>query len=220
MSKPSQEADARREALDRARGNQRAKDLRARILTWGLIALVVGGLSVGAWLILANEADKRDVIDQAAVAPIEGVEVTEDLTASHVPELPEPTPDAATGTLLPPVGGDHDPTWLNCGIYDAPVTTPNAVHSLEHGAVWITYAPGLAESEVASLRSAIEPYAYTIVSPFTDLAAPIVLTAWGVQLEVDSADDERVPVFLAKYVEGEQTPEPGAACSGGIGNPL
>ena len=42
---------------------------------------------------------------------------------------------------VPPVGGDHNPVWQNCGAYDKPVAEENGVHSLEHGAVWLTYDP-------------------------------------------------------------------------------
>lgn len=43
-----------------------------------------------------------------------------------------------------------------------------------------------------------------------------MLSAWGKQLTVKSAADARVAQFFTKYVQGPQTPEPGAACSGGI----
>jgi hypothetical protein len=43
----------------------------------------------------------------------------------------------------PPVGGPHNPIWQNCGFYSKPVRNENAVHSMEHGAVWITYSPDL-----------------------------------------------------------------------------
>ena len=41
----------------------------------------------------------------------------------------------------PPVGGPHNPIWQNCGFYSKPVRNEHAVHSMEHGAVWITYSP-------------------------------------------------------------------------------
>ena len=43
----------------------------------------------------------------------------------------------------------------------------------------------------------------------------MVLTAWGVQLEVDSANDPRIDEFLDTYVLGPQTQEQNAACTGG-----
>ncbi len=219
MAKKNRPDSARTEALARAKAEQRRKEVRTRIITWGAVSLGVAGLAVGAGIVISNATQERAEVEAAATQPIEGVEEVPDQSADHVPDLPEPTPAPETGTLLPPTGGEHDPVWLNCGVYSEQVPTFNAVHSLEHGAVWVTYAPGLDDSQVAALRTSVEPYDYTILSPFADLASPVVLTAWGVQLEVDDATDERVDVFLAKYVQGEQTPEPGAACSGGLGDP-
>jgi len=165
---------------------------------------------------IAGEVARRADLEAAAGAPISGVEEFEDLSAAHVESSPEPVP--AGEAVLPPVGGDHDPVWQNCGIYTEPVGTANAVHSLEHGAVWVTYRPDLSEDQVDTLTDLVEGEPYALLSPFENLAAPVVLTAWGVQLELDRADDPRAAVFLAKYLQGEQTPEPGAACSGGIGD--
>lgn len=219
MAKKSGSATDRKAALAAAQAEQRRRQVRTRVLTWGAVGLVVAGLAVGAAVVIGGAAQDQVELAEAAASPIAGTTETADLTAEHVPDLPEPVASAA-GTLLPPVGGEHDPVWLNCGVYTQPVTTFNAVHSLEHGAVWVTYAPGLADDQVALLEAAVAPYAYTILSPFDELAAPIVLTAWGVQLELDDASDERLEVFLARYVQGEQTPEPGAACTGGIGEPV
>ncbi len=48
----------------------------------------------------------------------------------------------------------------------------------------------------------------------------VVLTAWGIQLEVESVDDDRIAGFIDLYQRGSQTPEPGAPCTGGIGEPV
>ncbi len=57
------------------------------------------------------------------------------------------------------------PQWLNCGIYDQPVLNENAVHALEHGAVWITYNPDLSADDVQKLRD-LMPSSYIVLSPY------------------------------------------------------
>ena len=121
---------------------------------------------------------------------------------------------------LPPAGGNHDPAWQNCGIYDEPLNTPNAVHSLEHGAIWITYQPDLPAEEIAAIEDAVSGQNFLLVSPYPEQRSPIVLTGWGVQLELDSLDDERFDDFIEAYRVGPNTPERGASCTGGIGEPI
>ena len=122
--------------------------------------------------------------------------------------------------IAPPAGGIHNPAWQNCGIYEQPVASENAVHSLEHGAVWITYDPNLAEEEVEQLRNVARGRGYVLLSPFEGLPAPVVASAWGIQLPLDDAGDERLPRFISEYAQGPQSPEPGAPCTGGIGDPI
>lgn len=123
-------------------------------------------------------------------------------------------------TNLPPSGGVHSPRWQTCGIYEQPVETKNAVHSMEHGAVWITYHPDLSSDEVQRLQNLVRGQTYLLLSPYPDLSNNVVLTAWGIQLEVDSVDDERIAQFIDQYRLGPQTPEFGATCDGGVGNPI
>ncbi len=119
----------------------------------------------------------------------------------------------------PPVGGEHASAWQNCGIYADPIPNERAVHSLEHGAVWLAYRPDLPPDQIEQLRNLVRGRSYTLMSPYPDLDRPIAVSAWGVQLKVDSPSDERLPTFIAKYRQGPQTPEPGAACVGGVGTP-
>ena len=123
-------------------------------------------------------------------------------------------------TGLPPVGGIHSGVWQNCGIYDQPIDPKNAVHSMEHGAVWIAYDPGLAAEDVETLQEQVADESYVLLTPYPDLQSPVVLTAWGVQLEVEDADDGRIADFVDTYQQGPQTPELGATCSDGLGTPI
>jgi hypothetical protein len=120
----------------------------------------------------------------------------------------------------PPVGGPHNPVWQNCGYYDQPVRDENAVHSLEHGAVWITYSPDLPQDQVEHLRDIAENETFVLVSPRDGLPSPVVASAWGKQLRLDNAEDSDLERFIGAYQQGPQTPEQGAVCTGGIGQPI
>lgn len=144
---------------------------------------------------------------------------------------PDPGRDHVEGdieyALDAPPGGPHNPTWLNCGIYDQPVRTEHAVHSLEHGAVWLAYQPDLPAEQLDSLRALVRDEQrrlgerLIILSPKADLTDPIVATAWQVQLRLADPTDERLVQFVRRYQKGPYTPEPGADCTfGGIGEPM
>ena len=121
---------------------------------------------------------------------------------------------------LPPVGGEHNPIWQNCGIYNEPVRAENVVHSMEHGAVWITYQPDLPQEDIDSLQDYVRGQNFVVLSPYPNQRSPIVLTSWSVQLEVDSADDDRIEQFVERFRVGPRTPERGGACTSGTGDPI
>ena len=91
----------------------------------------------------------------------------------------------------------------------------NAVHTMEHGAVWITYGPDLPQAQKDEIRGLVEGQTCMLASPYPDLSSPIVASAWGKQLTLESADDPDLEQFIRAYRQGPQTPEPGASCTGG-----
>lgn len=119
----------------------------------------------------------------------------------------------------PPAGGAHNQYWLNCGVYNEPQTNENAVHSLEHGAIWVTYDATQVSGEELELLKSHLPSSYAILSPYEGLPSPIVLSAWNAQLQLDSASDERIPVFFEEYWRNQNVPEPNAICTGAIDGP-
>ena len=124
----------------------------------------------------------------------------------------------------PPAGGPHNDVWLNCGVYSRPVKNENAVHSLEHGTVWITYRPDLAPAGVKQLQRFVQSHyvgteRYLILSPYPGLPAPVVASAWGAQLQLKGPGDPRLQAFVTHFAGGNQGDEQGAPCTGGIGSP-
>lgn len=177
-----------------------ARNRKLGIISAVVVAVVAASLAV-AFIVVAPPAPKN--------AKIDGVQ-TFNNAAGHT--------DTPSSYGTPPTGGEHSPVVLNCGVYTKPVPNENAVHSLEHGALWVTYDPSLGATELATLKSKL-PSTYVIVSPYENLPSKIVLSAWNVQLQIESADDSRVASFAKKYWQGPTTPEPGAACSGGVDGP-
>ncbi|NEE35150.1 DUF3105 domain-containing protein, partial [Streptomyces sp. SID7982] len=120
--------------------------------------------------------------------------------------------------MNPPVGGDHNQVWMNCNadVYTQEIPKENAVHSLEHGAVWVTYNDKASDADIEALTKKVKATPYSLMSPVKDQKDPLMLSAWGKQVTVKNASDDRVDQFFTKYVQGPQTPEPGAACTGGL----
>lgn len=192
---PTPEELARRRATSRRTGR--------------IIALFCVALGVGAAAILLSldpaEDDSTSVVENGP----DGTVTYEVTSRSHV------TTDVDYGQT-PPVGGDHNPTWWNCDAYDEPIVTEAAVHSLEHGAVWVTYRSDLDPDQV-DLVAGLADDTFVLVSPWSEstLPAPIVLSAWGVQLEVQQLPSPEANAFVRAYRQAPSAPEPGAPCTGG-----
>ena len=205
-----QQRDARRAQKVAAMQKQMATHKRNQRI--GIGAAITGGVLVLALVIgfvIVGSTPKADPSD----IKILGLKTFGTFTAVHV----EGTVDyKADYDMDPPAGGNHNAVWLNCGVYDQPQENEHAVHALEHGAVWITYDPdALSEADVATLRSET-PSTYSIVSPYPGLPAPVVISAWSAQVQLDGVDDPRLETFIQKYWKAATVPEPGAACTGAL----
>ena len=210
MSKRENQATDRAAVVAAMRTEQKRQERRRTLLVTAVVVvlvLVLGGITAA---VLVRQSAQSSTIAAAAAGPIAGVKEYPNLARNHVE-------GSVSYPETPPVGGDHSETLTNCGVYATPVKNEQAVHSLEHGAVWVTYSPDLPADQVAILAGVVGKYSYGLLSPFPGLSSPVVASAWGLQLTLASASDPRLPAFVAKYANGPQTPEPGAACSGGVG---
>jgi hypothetical protein len=119
-------------------------------------------------------------------------------------------------TESPPVGGPHDAVWADCTgtVYSVDIRNENAVHSLEHGAVWIVYNPDLVDQDgIDALSEIVDSTSGTMLSPRPGLDAAVSLQAWNHQLKVDSPTDQRIEQFVDFLTyNADNTPEPGASC--------
>jgi len=186
---------------------------------------VVRLLGAAAVVVFAATAC-TDTVDGSAVADpyapttatpdpsrrIEGITVVEYPAGRHVRPNQRVAYDHS-----PPFGGPHDAAWATCTgtVYAVPIRSENAVHSLEHGAVWITYDPRqVTGDDLDLLVRRVEGQPYLLMSPYPGLSAPVSLQSWGHQLAVSGPSDPRVDHFIEALRLNRNTfPEPGATCS-------
>ncbi|THG30249.1 DUF3105 domain-containing protein [Naasia lichenicola] len=199
--------EARRtEKVERFKREQAAKARRRR---FGIIGAIAGAVALATIVVIAvvltpPAADPAD-------AALEGVQTFTN-ASTHVT-------DAVDYAQSPPAGGPHNPIWLNCGAYSQQVPDENAVHSMEHGAVWLTYDPdALSDDELSSLLQLV-PATYAIISPYPGMSTPVAISAWNAQLKLDTVDADRIDAFIETYWQSGDAPEPGAACTGGVDGP-
>src|SRR5690606_11087054 len=104
------------------RAEQRRKVRHTAILMWGsggLVIVLLIGL-VGIYLVKRAQETSLDAV---VSTNYEGSE-----------KMWEKVSDKETTTI----GNQHNNYWQQCDIYDKPIHSEHAVHSLEHCAVWIT----------------------------------------------------------------------------------
>ncbi|CAM5526496.1 DUF3105 domain-containing protein [Streptomyces purpurascens] len=220
MGSANKSSTARKARIEEMRRAEQSRERRNRILVIAASVVVVCGL-VGGGVVLVRSQSGDGGSDTAAadssakgkfVTGKDGVKTWEGkLSRNHVAK------DVKYASE-PPVGGDHNQVWMNCNgdVYTKELDNTNAVHSLEHGAVWVTYNADAKKADIDALAAKVKKTPYTLMSPMDDQKDPIMLSAWGHQRTVKGASDPDVATFFEKFVQGEQTPEPGAACTNGL----
>jgi Protein of unknown function (DUF3105) len=146
-------------------------------------------------------------------AELKGIEQFTGLERNHVTEK-------VSYLERPPVGGNHASIWQNCGVYRTPIRDETAVHSLEHGAVWIAYNPRLEKHDIRRLEKLVMGKPYRLLSPYPGLGSVVAVMAWGERLRLSSVDAHRIEVFAQRFVNGPHAPEKEWMCVGGTGKPI
>ena len=180
------------------------------ILTVGLVVLFAAGVIGYALTRHSSNATKTPFLTELAAAKQIGA-----ITFAAEPERNHVS-TAVKYSASPPVGGNHAPVWADCSgtVYSNPIADENAMHSFEHGAVWITYQPGLPPTQITPLAELVTGQNYTFMSPYPGQKSRISIQSWGYQVSVDSATDPRVAQFVGTLRNNPKTtPEPGASCA-------
>lgn len=167
-----EEARLKREEIQRRMARRR----RSRSIGLGLVVVAVIVVVVAVFLTSggngggnANIASAADLLKQAPAAKQSAgcgpVQTTPNyanapgadpsIDHEHIGSAPEvaTAPALSTYATIPPASGPHNPSPLPPGIYTSPPDVFGTIHSLEHGAVIIWYAPGTTGKELDDLRA-------------------------------------------------------------------
>ncbi len=160
---------ARRPDAVRMRKDQRKQQFEKQQKQWfytkigigAVAAIVISALVWGAWGQFQQWQVSRDVDTFFG---------TTGVASQHDAEQP------ILYEQVPPLGGWHRPAgaWQNCGFYNEYIENERGVHSLEHGAVWITYDPELPQDQIDILESKADSSSKVLVSPYPGMDVPVV----------------------------------------------
>lgn len=156
----------------------------------------------------------------------------------HIGSSPEvaSAPDLSTYATIPPASGPHDASPLAAGIYDSPPDLYQTIHSLEHGAVIIWYAPGttgkalddllafygqpVSDADIGQAKIIVAPYDYPDQGAAGQLpaGAEMALVSWhrlqtcsslSLPVAFDFSSQYEVPGFAGRTYKGVAR-EPGS----------
>jgi hypothetical protein len=163
----------------------------------------------------------RDAVDchvQIASHPIEGNQ--------HAPVC-----SPLTYGTNPPSSGDHYGVWADYQTYGVPFPRGFWVHSLEHGAIVMTYncTDGCAD-DVAYAQALIDSLPAdcgsgarrVILTPDPELDVRFAASAWGFTLRADCFDRDAFASFIAEHYDHgpESTCAAGVDPTGGCSEPI
>jgi hypothetical protein len=169
---------------------------------WGTIITIVAVLAfAGAviGIVIATHKSSPSTTNRYRLPELAAAKAINGVVYKQEPDHTHIFSGRATYDTTPPTGGNHSPYWADCNgtVYPQPIANENAVHPLEHGAVWVTYREGLPASQVSTLAKDVTGQDHVFMSPYPGLKTAVSLQAWGYQLFVNSVTDPRITQFIS-----------------------
>ena len=174
LTKAERKEEARRQRVELQR--KMARSRRNRKVALGLVAVLVAGVAAFALTrpqeAIATPADllagANQAMETAGCGPVENVGSYQPKSqdrAHIVASLP-----LSTYASVPPASGPHNPIPYPAGVYATPPPIDRVIHSLEHGAAIVWYAPDVSGKELDRIRTFYEGHdlagSRVIVAPY------------------------------------------------------
>jgi len=105
----------------------------------------------------------------------------------------------------PPTSGSHLAEAEKWGIFSNEIDDMAAVHSMEHGGIWISYKD-ITQEEISSLEEVSKQNSQsTVVSPRSGNDGKIVIASWGKMVKLETAEKALIQKYIDTYKN--QAPE-------------
>lgn len=182
--------ELRREEKEREEAKNEQRIFWRKIFKIAVAVLAVAAAAYGVWYWLASGGPKEPDLSRAyGVLP----------DRNHV----------AAGTAVtdynsnPPTSGKHWPEPAPRGVHSEAKADEQMVHNLEHGEIWISYKPGIADEAKRELEKITKDFSKVVLTPRGENETDIALAAWGrldtFNLEGKPLDRTRVKDFIKRY---------------------
>lgn len=111
----------------------------------------------------------------------------------------------------PPTSGPHWSSPAECKIYTKEIPDESVLHSLEHGAVWVSYKDKDNKKLAQKLTDLINSESGKLVlSPRSKNDSVIAVASWGRLMKLEEFDGGKISEFID--ANKNQSPEPFASC--------
>lgn len=181
---------------------------RIPILVWvGLVTFVIiGG---GVWFVSSGSLEKDQTEDnrpQAVSSPVEGTQDFDVASRTHIAQ----GTNSQDFNTNPPSSGQHWASPAEVGYYDSPLVDEQVVHNLEHGHVWLTFKPDVAQEIKDKIKAIVEADSWKVVAASREANdSKFAYVAWGRVLKMEEFDENKVKDFIKTYRNRgpEKTPD-------------
>ncbi len=185
--------DYSKKLRDQQDSSGKMKGILTKLAIFAIAIIVIGGVAF-----VFTRPTKEKLLVGEAIA---------EQGASHIEEGSDHPPYSSN----PPTSGPHWVAPAECKIYTAEVPDEAAVHSLEHGAVWVSYKDKDNKELVQQLTDSIDGESgKLILSPRSKNDSPIALASWGRLQKLGSFEAEKISSFIS--ANKNKSPEPFASC--------
>ena len=174
--------ELRREEKINTRDQETKKRRNKKNTIWILVILIIVSAIYGI-IILIKNVDKT--------IPGESVPI---LGSNHI----QTGAEHEEYNSNPPTSGSHYAQAPGWGIYSEELEDEQAIHSLEHGGIWISYK-NLDEPSIEKLENIAKKFSKRVIlSPREENDVSISVASWGRLMKLDEIDVDLIEDYIRK----------------------